>query len=117
MNSPLDEFLGQFLIESRELIAQATDGLLVLERSPQDPERLDAVFRAVHTLKGGAGIVDFAAMERAVQSAVASLPEPVSSTHVDVIVESILRTAREGERNPVTLERLALLELQIRPRD
>ena len=58
-----------------------------------------------------------AAMERAMTSALASLPEPVSSAHIDIIVESILRTAKEGERNPTTLERLALLELQIRPRD
>jgi hypothetical protein len=33
-----------------------------------------------------------------------------------MIAESILRAAREGERDPATLERLALLELQIRPR-
>jgi len=64
----MNEFLGQFLIESRELIGQATEGLLVLEQSPQDAERLDAVFRAFHTLKGGAGIVDFTAMERAVHA-------------------------------------------------
>jgi hypothetical protein len=57
-----------------------------------------------------------AAMERAMESAVASLPEPVSSAHVQMIAESILRAAREGERDPATLERLALLELQIRPR-
>ncbi|MBR1120588.1 hypothetical protein JQ628_03590 [Bradyrhizobium lablabi] len=58
-----------------------------------------------------------AAMEQAMRSAVASLPEPVSSAHVDIIVESILRTAKEGERDPTALERLALLELQIKPRD
>lgn len=57
-----------------------------------------------------------AAMERAMESAVASLPEPVSSAHVQLIAESILRAAREGETDPATLERLALLELQIRPR-
>jgi len=77
----MNEFLQQFLIESRELIEQATDGLLILERSPHDAERLDAVFRAFHTLKGGAGIVDFAAMERAVHAA-----------------EGVLSQARSGSR-------------------
>jgi hypothetical protein len=57
-----------------------------------------------------------AAMARAMDSAVASLPEPVNSAHVQMIAESILRTTKDGERDPVTLERLALLELQIRPR-
>jgi two-component system, chemotaxis family, sensor kinase CheA len=60
----VNEFLQQFLVESRELIDQASDGLLSLERSPRNAEQLDAVFRAFHTLKGGAGIVEFPAMER-----------------------------------------------------
>lgn len=55
-------------------------------------------------------------MNRAMQSAVASLPEPVSSSHVNAIAESILRAAGAGERDPRTLERMALLELAITPR-
>jgi hypothetical protein len=55
-------------------------------------------------------------MEAALDAAIASLPEPVSSTHVQVIAEAILRAAHGGERDPVALQRLALLELQIRPR-
>ena len=55
-------------------------------------------------------------MNRAMKSAVSHLPEPVSSANVTAIAESILRTAQEGERDPVTLERLALLELAISPR-
>jgi hypothetical protein len=57
-----------------------------------------------------------AVMERAMDSAVARLPEPVSSAHVQIIAESILRAAKEGEKDPTILERLALLELQIVPR-
>jgi two-component system, chemotaxis family, sensor kinase CheA len=65
----MNDFLQQFLIESRELVTQATEGLLLLERSPADTECIDAVFRAFHTLKGGAGIVEFPAMEHRVHSA------------------------------------------------
>ena len=65
----MNEMLQQFLVESRELADQATEGLLALERTPQDADQLDAVFRAVHTLKGSAGIVDFHAMDRAVHAA------------------------------------------------
>jgi len=57
-----------------------------------------------------------AVMERAMESAVSSLPEPVHSTHVQTIAESILRAAKEGERDPATLGRLALMELAITPR-
>jgi two-component system chemotaxis sensor kinase CheA len=71
----MNEFLRQFLIESRELVAQATEGLLLLEQSPQNAGCLDSVFRAFHTLKGGAGIVEFAAMEHAVHSTESLLVE------------------------------------------
>jgi two-component system chemotaxis sensor kinase CheA len=77
----MNEFLEQFLIESRELIAQATDDLLVLEQEPGDAARLDSAFRAFHTLKGGAGIVDFDAMALA--------------THA---VEDVLSELRAGTR-------------------
>ena len=56
-------------------------------------------------------------MEDAMNAAVATLPDPVNSAHVQSIAETILRTAKDGERNPVTLKRMALLELQITPRD
>jgi len=55
-------------------------------------------------------------MKSALDAAVASLPDPVSSAHVQFLAESILRTAKEGETNPVTLQRMALMELQISPR-
>jgi len=35
---------------------------------------------------------------------------------VQSIAETILRTAREGERDPLTLQIIALMELQITPR-
>jgi hypothetical protein len=56
-------------------------------------------------------------MKDAMEAAVETLPDPVSSGHLQSIAETILRTAKEGERDPATLQRMALLELQIRPRD
>jgi hypothetical protein len=55
-------------------------------------------------------------MKDALDATVASLPDPVSAAHVQSIAQSILRTANEGERDPATLQRMALLELQISPR-
>jgi two-component system chemotaxis sensor kinase CheA len=52
----------QFVTEARELISQATDDLIVLERDGASPERIDRVFRAFHTLKGSAGVVELPAM-------------------------------------------------------
>lgn len=61
----MDEFIEQFLSESRELVEQASVDLLALEENPGDTERLDGAFRAFHTLKGSAAIVDFTAMTAA----------------------------------------------------
>ena len=52
----------QFVTEARELIRQATDDLIVLERDGASPERIDRVFRAFHTLKGSAGVVELPVM-------------------------------------------------------
>ena len=57
------------------------------------------------------------AMTTALDQAVASLPEPVSSAHVSQLAESILRTAKSGETSVDVLVRIALVELQITPRD
>ena len=65
----MNEFIEQFLVECRDLVEQASDDLLALEDRPGDQDRLDSAFRAFHTLKGAAGIVDFGAMEVALHAA------------------------------------------------
>lgn len=55
-------------------------------------------------------------MSAALGAAVETLPEPVHSAHVDLLAQSILRSARAGERDMATLTRLALMELQLAPR-
>jgi hypothetical protein len=56
-------------------------------------------------------------MKQALDGAVDSLPYPVKSAHAQALAETILRSVKEGERDPATLQRLALLELSIMPRD
>jgi two-component system chemotaxis sensor kinase CheA len=52
----------QFVAEARELIQQATDDLIAAEREGLSDEHIDRVFRAFHTLKGSAGVVDLPPM-------------------------------------------------------
>lgn len=47
-----------YVIEARDLLAQLESMLLDLEHSPS-PEAIDAVFRALHTLKGGGAMFGF----------------------------------------------------------
>lgn len=78
----MNEFLEQFLLESRELLQAATEDLLALAQTPRDGARLDAAFRNFHTLKGAAGIMEFEPMARALHAAEDALSEAraISST-------------------------------------
>jgi hypothetical protein len=54
-----------------------------------------------------------ALMTTAMRSAIATLPHPLSSEQVQSVAETILRTAKDGERDPAVLQRMALLELAL----
>ncbi len=54
----MDEVRQAYISESQELLASLEDNLLRLEQDPADADALNAVFRAAHTIKGGAGIVE-----------------------------------------------------------
>lgn len=58
-----------------------------------------------------------AIMTQAMESALSTLPHPVGSARIRSIAESILRSTKEGERDPAVLARMALLELMISSRD
>ena len=78
----------QFVTEARELIRQATDDLIVLERDGASPERIDRVFRAFHTLKGSAGVVGLPAMGimlHAAEDLLASVRQGVLGGGPDII--------------------------------
>ena len=65
MDPSLDsELRDDFLVEAGELIERLGEQLVALEAAPRDAELLNAVFRAFHTVKGGAG---FLAIEPMVQ--------------------------------------------------
>lgn len=55
----MDALQEAFVVEARELIAQLEDGLMALEKTPDD-ELLHAVFRSAHTLKGAAATANCA---------------------------------------------------------
>jgi len=56
MSLDLDEALQTFIIEGRELLQQMEEALLQMEQTPDDPELVNAVFRAAHTIKGTSGL-------------------------------------------------------------
>ncbi len=65
----MSELLDQFLEEGAELLDDAVNGMLEVERRPHDPELLNAVFRAAHTFKGASGLFDFGPLTEVVHAA------------------------------------------------
>ncbi len=53
-----EELLREFLIEAGELLEQLGEQLVELEQSPEDLDLLNTIFRAFHTIKGGAGFLE-----------------------------------------------------------
>ncbi|TAN51237.1 MAG: chemotaxis protein CheA [Methylococcaceae bacterium] len=76
----LDQALATYIAESRDLLGEMEDRLLHLEQDPLDGDAINALFRAVHTIKGSAGLF--------------GLDYVVVFTHV---VEHALDKVREGE--------------------
>lgn len=58
----LSAFYAQFREETADNVRTIADGLLALERAPDDRATLDSVFRAAHTVKGSARLLGFGAV-------------------------------------------------------
>ncbi|KJF96491.1 chemotaxis protein CheA [Photobacterium angustum] len=83
MSFDLDEdILQDFLIEAGEILELLSEQLVELERSPDDSELLNAIFRGFHTVKGGAGFL--------------SLTELVDACHGAENVFDLLRTGKRS---------------------
>ena len=53
----MKEIVESFIVESREIFEELDHALLQLERTPDDRELIDRIFRAVHTVKGTSGFL------------------------------------------------------------
>jgi two-component system chemotaxis sensor kinase CheA len=62
MDIDADLLMETFAAESAENLASIEQGLITLEKSPDDDEALRAVFRAAHTIKGNAATLGFRAV-------------------------------------------------------
>ncbi|MGQ0538094.1 MAG: chemotaxis protein CheA [Gemmatimonadaceae bacterium] len=75
------KYAALFGSESRENLSAITQALLALERQPESREPIDALFRAMHTIKGMAGVMGYAAV-----------------TELAHEMESLLMPMRDGRR-------------------
>ena len=63
-NDPMAEIRASFFIECEELLEALQDGLQAMDDGDDDTETINVVFRAVHSIKGGAGAFGLEALVR-----------------------------------------------------
>ncbi|MBL8115473.1 MAG: Hpt domain-containing protein, partial [Acidobacteria bacterium] len=97
-------FLREFVSEGETLLAQAEEHLSVLSEGSEDPapQTLNALFRAVHSLKGVAGMVGLPAFAEAAH-AFESLLDAVRRGQLpfDLVVANATRKSVEALRKGV----------------
>jgi len=103
----MDELLEQFLIEGRDLVADANAAFAALQGNPADAGAIDAAFRAVHTLKGSVGLFDMAPAERLLHATEdgLSLARKGETRLTDVDVAALVATIDQIDRWIDELER------------
>ncbi|MBU1306867.1 MAG: Hpt domain-containing protein, partial [Alphaproteobacteria bacterium] len=60
--SDLDDFKATYFDECSELLNELEEQFAAIEAGERDSDRLNAVFRAIHSIKGGAGAFGFSAL-------------------------------------------------------
>ncbi|GAA0301114.1 hypothetical protein GCM10009087_08610 [Sphingomonas oligophenolica] len=81
----MDDLLQEFIAETRETLEALAGEIVAWEAAPDDRDRLDAIFRFVHTVKGSCGFLD--------------LPRLARLSHA---AEDVLDAVRSGRRLPDT---------------
>jgi two-component system chemotaxis sensor kinase CheA len=116
MNS--HRMLALFIAEGRDLLQRVDAGLTELARAPSDGAHLDAVFRAVHSLKGMSatvGLADITAALHAAETLLATARDlrELAPAHARVLLSAAdalraaLDAAERGDRQPASLAALA----------
>jgi len=122
MKIDLSQFREVFMQESTEHVASMEAGLLQLRSAPGDVELMNAIFRAAHSIKGGAGsfgltnLVRFTHALENLLDLLRSMEIAATEEVIGLLLESvdvlsgILQAGEQGEVPPATPAVLARLE-------
>lgn len=113
MSIDMSQFYQAFFEESEELLAQAEHLLLGIDLSSPDSEELNAIFRAAHSIKGGAatfGMTDMAEITHVLENLLDRIRKNemvMTADHVDVFLaaKDMLTSQLEGHRSGADVDR------------
>ncbi|HWU02026.1 MAG TPA: Hpt domain-containing protein, partial [Novosphingobium sp.] len=107
-----EEIQGIFFVECEESLAAAEAGLAACKAGTQDADTINAVFRGVHSIKGGAGAFGFGALQAYTHTFETLLSDvrenlvPITPALVDLLLRALdvladhVTAAREGGAPP-----------------
>ena len=106
MSIDMSQFYQVFFDETEELLAEMEKLLLAVDAAAPDPEDLNAIFRAAHSIKGGAatfGITDLTEVTHVLETLLDKIRQgemALTSEHVDAFLSAkdILKMQLDGHR-------------------
>ena len=117
-NDPMAEIRASFFVECEELLESLQDALIVMDDGACDSETINIVFRAVHSIKGGAGafglnpLVAFAHRFETVMDEIRSGRLEAAPDTIKLFFKAAdtlhdhVRAARDGESEPEGAEEI-----------
>ncbi|MFZ6686118.1 chemotaxis protein CheA [Undibacterium sp. SXout11W] len=121
MTIDMSQFFQVFFDEADELLAEKEKLLLAVDVSAPDPEDLNAIFRAAHSIKGGAstfGLNDMTEVTHVLESLLDKIRKgemALTGDHVDafLIAKDILKMQLDGHRLGTPVDQDAVADVRM----
>ncbi|MGZ3159250.1 MAG: chemotaxis protein CheA [Burkholderiaceae bacterium] len=121
MTIDMSQFFQVFFEETEELLAEMEKLLLAIDISTPDPEDLNAIFRAAHSIKGGAatfGITDLTEVTHVLETLLDKIRKgemALTAEHVDAFLaaKDILKMQLDGHRHGATVDQEAVSDVRM----
>ncbi len=124
MTVDMSQFYEVFFDEAEELLAEAEKLLLDIDIDNPDTEDLNAIFRAAHSIKGGAatfGFMDMTEITHVLENLLDKIRKhemALTAEHVDAFLaaKDVLKMELDGHRNasPVDQEQVADVKMMLK---
>ena len=121
MTIDMSQFFQVFFDETEELLAEMEKLLLAIDVSAPDEEELNAIFRAAHSIKGGAGtfgLTDLTDVTHVLESLLDKIRKgemALSAEHVDafLVAKDVLKMQLDGHRLHTPVDQEAVVDARM----
>ena len=122
MNIDMSQFFQVFFDETEELLAEKDRLLLAIDLESPDMEDIDAIFRAAHSIKGGAatfGLADMTEVTHILETLLDMIRKKeiaLTAEHVDAFLaaKDVLKMQRDGHRHGASVDQEAVADVMVR---